>query len=102
MQCQLCCTFHPIDNFALISTDNYVIVILGSGNYNYGNPGYMLLVGACKRGIEPLVRALLQVPGVAPLLAVPIPSHNGLNVAELAKQNGHISIANCINDLIHQ
>ena len=63
----------------------------------------MLLVGACKSGIEPLVRALLQIPGVGPLLAAPIPGHDGgINVAELAKQNGHIAISNCIKDLINQ
>ena len=61
----------------------------------------MLLVGACKSGIEPLVRALLQIPGVGPLLAAPIPGHKGINVAELAKQNGHIAISNCIKDLIN-
>lgn len=62
----------------------------------------MLLVGACKSGIEPLVRALLQVPGVGPLLAAPVPGQNGMNVAELAKQNGHTMISNCIKDLIKQ
>lgn len=62
----------------------------------------MLLIGACKSGIEPLVRVLLQIPGVGPLLAAPIPGHNGLNVAELAKQNGHVGISNCIKDLINQ
>ena len=75
---------------------------LGGGNYHYGNPGYMLLIGACKSGIEPLVRALLQIPGVAPLLGAPIPGHDGMNVAELAKQNGHITISNCIKNLINQ
>ena len=62
----------------------------------------MLLVGACKSGIEPLVRALLQIPGVGPLLAAPIPGHNGMNVAELANKNGHTVISKCINDLIKQ
>lgn len=62
----------------------------------------MLLIGACKSGIEPLVRALLQIPGVGPLLAVPIPGHDGMTVAEVAKQNGHVTISNCINDLINQ
>ena len=37
-----------------------------------------LLAGTCKSGIEALVRALLQIPGVGPLLAAPIPSHNGI------------------------
>ena len=62
----------------------------------------MLLVGACKSGIEPLVRALLQIPGVGPLLAAPIPGHNGMTIAELANHNGHTAISKCINDLINQ
>ena len=62
----------------------------------------MLLIGACKSGIEPLVRALLQIPGVGALLAAPIPGYNGMNVAELAKQNGHMAISSCIRDLINQ
>ena len=69
---------------------------------NFGNPAYMLLVGACKSGIEPLVRALLHIPGVGPLLGCPIPGHDGLDVAGLAQQNGHTTIANCIKDLIKQ
>ena len=62
----------------------------------------MLLIGACRNGIEPLVRALLQIPGVGPLLGSPIPGHGGLDVAGVARQNGHTAIANCITDLIKQ
>jgi len=62
----------------------------------------MLLIEACKSGIEPLVRALLQLPGVGPLLGSPIPGHDGLDVAGLAQQNGHTTIANCITEIVKQ
>ena len=89
--------------FLLLYMQFHIFIdILGSGNYNFGNPAYMLLIGACKSGIEPLVRALLHIPGVGPLLGCPIPGHDGLDVAGLAQQNGHTTIANCIKDLIKQ
>jgi len=79
-----------------------LVCFLGGGNYGFGNPAYMLLIGACKSGIEPLVRALLQMPGVGPLLASPIPGQDGLDVAGLARQNGHTAIADCITNVIKQ